>query len=641
MRAAARVEPGGGAVDLDDQDGAGVGREAEVERGLDGGDDRAVHHLERRRHDAGGDDRRRPSPSPRRRSRRRRACVVTASGSGTSRSVAAVTMPIVPSAPHDDARQIVAERVLDARRRAARPRRRAARARRASTWLVVTPYLSVCGPPEFSATLPPMVHAFWLEGSGAYWRPAARTAPRHLGVHDARLRDDAPVRRGRSRGSRACGSCTIDERRGRREAAAREPGAGAARHERHAGAPGGPQHARHLVGRARQHHQLRARRARACSRRIRRRRAPRGGVDACPSGPTIAASSAANAAGNAIDVDTARRYHNKLRACAPPAPHEPHSIARPIMSLIPPSNVFPPPERLLLGPGPSQVHPRVLAALGLPLARPPRPRVRRVDGGDEAHAACGLRHHATSSRFRSPAPAAPASKRTIVNLVEPGDEVVIGVNGVFGTRLTDVAERAGATVIKAEAPWGEVIPAETIASGARTRQEAAPARARPRRDVDGRLAAARGCEPARARARSALRHRLRDLARRLSGRHRRRRRRRRLLRHAEVPELSARPLAGDLRPARGRASARPHPQGAELVPRPHDAREVLGRGARLSSHGADQHELRALRGAPTRGRGRSRGALRAPPAEPRGARRRARRARSLDGGRGRVGDCGC
>ena len=34
------------------------------------------------------------------------------------------------------------------------------------------------------------------------------------------------------------------------------------------------------------------------------------------------------------------------------------------MPLIPPSNVFPPPERLLLGPGPSQVHPRVLAALG-------------------------------------------------------------------------------------------------------------------------------------------------------------------------------------------------------------------------------------------------------------------------------------
>lgn len=53
---------------------------------------------------------------------------------------------------------------------------------------------------------------------------------------------------------------------------------------------------------------------------------------------------------------------------------------------------------------------------------------------------------------------------TIVNLVEPGDEVVICVNGVFGTRLTDVAARAGATVIRAEAPWGEIVPAETIAA---------------------------------------------------------------------------------------------------------------------------------------------------------------------------------
>ena len=50
----------------------------------------------------------------------------------------------------------------------------------------------------------------------------------------------------------------------------------------------------------------------------------------------------------------------------------------------------------------------------------------------------------------------------IVNLVEPGDEVVIGVNGVFGGRMAEVAERAGATVLRVEAPWGEVIRAEQI-----------------------------------------------------------------------------------------------------------------------------------------------------------------------------------
>jgi hypothetical protein len=37
----------------------------------------------------------------------------------------------------------------------------------ARMWFVVTPYFSVWGPPEFSATLPPIVHAYWLDGSGA------------------------------------------------------------------------------------------------------------------------------------------------------------------------------------------------------------------------------------------------------------------------------------------------------------------------------------------------------------------------------------------------------------------------------------------------------------------------------------------
>jgi alanine-glyoxylate transaminase/serine-glyoxylate transaminase/serine-pyruvate transaminase len=50
----------------------------------------------------------------------------------------------------------------------------------------------------------------------------------------------------------------------------------------------------------------------------------------------------------------------------------------------------------------------------------------------------------------------------VVNLVEPGDEVVVGVNGVFGTRLAEVATRAGATVVRVEAPWGKVVRAEQI-----------------------------------------------------------------------------------------------------------------------------------------------------------------------------------
>jgi len=50
----------------------------------------------------------------------------------------------------------------------------------------------------------------------------------------------------------------------------------------------------------------------------------------------------------------------------------------------------------------------------------------------------------------------------VVNLVEPGDEVLIGVNGVFGTRMVDVVERAGGRVLRVEAPWGRVVRAEQV-----------------------------------------------------------------------------------------------------------------------------------------------------------------------------------
>jgi len=50
----------------------------------------------------------------------------------------------------------------------------------------------------------------------------------------------------------------------------------------------------------------------------------------------------------------------------------------------------------------------------------------------------------------------------LVNLLEPGDEFVVGVNGVFGTRMAEVAERAGASVRRVEAPWGKVIRPEQV-----------------------------------------------------------------------------------------------------------------------------------------------------------------------------------
>lgn len=57
-----------------------------------------------------------------------------------------------------------------------------------------------------------------------------------------------------------------------------------------------------------------------------------------------------------------------------------------------------------------------------------------------------------------------------VNLLEPGDEVVIGVNGVFGGRMVDVAERCGAKVTKVEAPWGTMIEPRQIAAALQGRK---------------------------------------------------------------------------------------------------------------------------------------------------------------------------
>jgi alanine-glyoxylate transaminase/serine-glyoxylate transaminase/serine-pyruvate transaminase len=57
-----------------------------------------------------------------------------------------------------------------------------------------------------------------------------------------------------------------------------------------------------------------------------------------------------------------------------------------------------------------------------------------------------------------------------VNLIEPGDEVVIGVNGVFGNRMVDVAERCGAKVTKVEATWGRIIEAQQIADALKGRR---------------------------------------------------------------------------------------------------------------------------------------------------------------------------
>jgi alanine-glyoxylate transaminase / serine-glyoxylate transaminase / serine-pyruvate transaminase len=120
--------------------------------------------------------------------------------------------------------------------------------------------------------------------------------------------------------------------------------------------------------------------------------------------------------------------------------------------LLPPLN---PPIRTLLGPGPSDVHPRVLAALAQPTVGHLDPYYLRVM--DELQSM--LREVFRTKNRMTMAISGTGSagqEATVLNLIEPGERVLVCINGVFGGRLADMAERAGGEVSKIERQWGEV-----------------------------------------------------------------------------------------------------------------------------------------------------------------------------------------
>ena len=130
-----------------------------------------------------------------------------------------------------------------------------------------------------------------------------------------------------------------------------------------------------------------------------------------------------------------------------------------------------PPERLLLGPGPSPVHPDVLAAQSRGMVGHLDPwflevtdqiadLLRRVfrTGNPLTYAVSG-----TGSA---------GMETAVVNVVEPGDTVIVGVNGVFGGRIADTARRAGAEVVVLEEAWGRTFAPERIAAALADHPEA-------------------------------------------------------------------------------------------------------------------------------------------------------------------------
>ncbi|MAT13823.1 MAG: alanine--glyoxylate aminotransferase [Planctomyces sp.] len=114
-----------------------------------------------------------------------------------------------------------------------------------------------------------------------------------------------------------------------------------------------------------------------------------------------------------------------------------------------------PPRRILMGPGPSDISPRVLAALGAPTVGHLDPYFLKIM--DELQAM--LRQVFRTENRLTLAISGTGSdgmEACVFNLIEPGDRMLVCVNGVFGGRMAEVARRAGAEVTTIEKPFGEI-----------------------------------------------------------------------------------------------------------------------------------------------------------------------------------------
>ena len=119
-------------------------------------------------------------------------------------------------------------------------------------------------------------------------------------------------------------------------------------------------------------------------------------------------------------------------------------------------NELQPPQKVLLGPGPSSVHPRVLQALSLPVMGHLDPAFFQVMD-DVCDMLRMVFHTENTMTLPISSTGTGAMETACANIIEPGDSVLICRNGYFGVRLADIAERCGATVHVMDTPWGKAV----------------------------------------------------------------------------------------------------------------------------------------------------------------------------------------
>jgi alanine-glyoxylate transaminase/serine-glyoxylate transaminase/serine-pyruvate transaminase len=128
-------------------------------------------------------------------------------------------------------------------------------------------------------------------------------------------------------------------------------------------------------------------------------------------------------------------------------------------------------QRLLLGPGPSNPYPEVMEALARPVLGHLDPDFLEVldEIADRLRRVLRTQHALTLPISGT---GSAGMEACFVNLLEPGDTVIVGVNGVFGERMCDVARRCSAEVVRVEAPWGRAVDPEQLLDARRRHPEA-------------------------------------------------------------------------------------------------------------------------------------------------------------------------
>ena len=113
-----------------------------------------------------------------------------------------------------------------------------------------------------------------------------------------------------------------------------------------------------------------------------------------------------------------------------------------------------PAPRLLLGPGPSDAHPRVLSAMTTPLLGHLDPQFLEIMNETQSMLRA-VYQTKNALTFPVSATGTAGMETCLVNLIEPGDKVLVCTAGYFGNRMVEIAGRCGAQVTVKEAPWGQ------------------------------------------------------------------------------------------------------------------------------------------------------------------------------------------